>query len=119
VAAGRPIESSFHQEFFEVPRAMLKKQGDYFALKVEGDSMVDEGIFDGDFLIVKKQVDAENGQIVVAYVEGGATVKKFFNKKNHIELHPANPKYSVMRVEAEKDFRIEGLLCGVLRVFSD
>lgn len=118
VAAGKPLESSFNQEFLPVPLTMLKKKGDYFALQVQGDSMIDEGIHDGDYLVLRKQNRAENGQIVVAYIDGGATVKTFYSKSSGVELRPANPKHKILYVEEGQDFRIEGVLSGLLRLYS-
>jgi repressor LexA len=116
VAAGRPIESSIHNETVDVPALMMKKKGEYFALEVKGDSMIDEGIFEGDYLVLRKQARAENGQIVVASVDGGATVKRFVPKEEHIELHPANAQHKPLIVSSDQNLHIEGLLCGVIRV---
>lgn len=115
VAAGRPLEYHIADEAMEVPSFILRKGGD-FILQVEGDSMVDEGILDGDFVIIKKTNAAESGQIVVASLEGAATIKTFFNQNGRIELHSANPKYQPILVEANQDFRIEGTFCGLMRV---
>jgi repressor LexA len=115
VAAGKPISYSKNDQKIEVPKSMLKGAGPFFVLQVSGDSMVDEGILDGDFVIIKKQVAADNGNIVVAMLEDGATIKRFFKKKTQIELHSENSKYKPILVQEGEDFRIEGVYCGLLR----
>ena len=87
VAAGTPIEAVEIAESIEVPENFLGK-GSNFALRVKGDSMIDEGIRDGDILIITKQPQAENGQTVVALVNGESTVKKFYHYGDEIELTP-------------------------------
>ncbi len=117
VAAGRPIEYfERHHRSLDVPPMFRKGPGSFFVLEVNGDSMIDEGIWDGDFVVVKKQVDGENGQIVVAMVDEAATIKRFEKKKNHIELHSANAKYKPIVVEPDQNFRIEGVYCGLMRL---
>jgi repressor LexA len=115
VAAGRPLESYSHQEELNVPSQMLKGSGDFYILKVAGDSMLQEGILDGDHVIVRKQSAANNGDIVVAFIDDGASIKKFFQKKSKIELHSANPKYSPLIITPKQNFRIEGVYCGLMR----
>lgn len=115
VAAGTPIQYLSHNEKIEVPPQMVKSQGGYFALQVKGDSMIDEGIWDGDYVIIKKQDSAENKQIVVAQINNEATIKRFFKKKNQIELHSANEKYAPIIVKDNQTFQIEGVYCGLLR----
>jgi repressor LexA len=115
VAAGRPLEHFKHNERIEVPRAMLKSGGDFFVLQVAGDSMIEEGILDGDFVIVRRRPTADNGQVVVALVDGGATLKKFYKRKTHIELHSANAKYPPLIIRPHQDFHIEGQYCGLIR----
>ncbi len=119
VAAGRPIEAveSGHEEV-EVPSSFLGKSGGTFVLKVIGDSMIGDGILEGDLLIVNKSKTAMNGQTVVALLNNEATVKRFYRKGNRVELHAANPKYAPIIVESLVDtefFRIEGVVVGVLR----
>jgi len=114
VAAGRPIEAVDSPDVIEVPPTMLGR-GENFVLKVKGDSMVGDGIMDGDFVIVTKRSTAENGATVVALVDGEATVKHFFRKSGKIELHSANPLVPTIVVEPHQDFRIEGVVVGVIR----
>ncbi|MFZ4405520.1 MAG: transcriptional repressor LexA [Pseudobdellovibrionaceae bacterium] len=116
VAAGRPLESYKHNEFLTIPPQMHKGSEDLLALQIAGDSMIEEGILDGDFIIAKKSATAINGQIVVAFVEDGATIKTFYRKSKWIELHSANPKYQPIIVKDHHDFRIEGLYCGLIRL---
>ncbi|MCO5143118.1 MAG: transcriptional repressor LexA [Oligoflexia bacterium] len=115
VAAGRPIEYHIHQEFVEVPSSFIQVDADHFCLIVDGDSMINEGILSGDYAVVRKQDHASDGSIVVASISGESTLKKMIRKRNKIELHAANPKYAPLVVLPEADFRIEGVLTGVLR----
>jgi repressor LexA len=114
VAAGKPIEHHEHDEFIEIPEKMRKAGGD-FVLQVFGDSMIEEGILDGDYVVIKKAEAASSGEIVVAVIDSGATIKTFFKKKNHIELHSANPKYKPIVIKEDHDFRIAGVYCGLIR----
>lgn len=114
VAAGKPLEHHTHDEYIEIPERMRKVGGD-FVLQVHGDSMIEEGILDGDYVVIKKANDASSGEIVVAVIDTGATIKTFFKKKNIIELHSANPKYKPIVIKEDHDFRIEGIYCGLIR----
>ena len=118
VAAGKPLEFFSHEEFLEVPSSFLKKGKKHFVLQVQGDSMLDEAICDGDYVIVRKQRSADNGQVVVATVDGGATLKKFYKKRNQVELQPANSRYDKIVVRAPEEFQVEGVLAGVLRLMG-
>lgn len=115
VAAGLPIEYHIHQEFVEVPSSFIQVGSDHFCLVVDGDSMVNEGIISGDYAVVRRQDHATDGTIVVASIAGESTLKKIVRKKNKIELHAANPKYAPLVIHPGTDFRIEGVLTGVLR----
>ncbi|MCC7440005.1 MAG: transcriptional repressor LexA [Bdellovibrionales bacterium] len=131
VAAGRPIEAIERQETMEIPASLLGRTPmgsdgqptmDHLVLKVQGDSMIEDGILDGDFVIVRKQTSAHNGQTVVALVNNEATIKRFYRKGSRVELHAANPNYEPILVESltegavgVPDFRIEGILVGVIR----
>lgn len=118
VAAGKPIEYYLHQEFLEVPSSFLRIDAEHFALVVQGDSMIGEGILDGDYAVIRKQDNASDGTIVVASVNNEATLKKFLKKRNQVELHAANPKYEPLVITPTMQFRIEGVLTGVLRTLS-
>jgi len=115
VAAGRPIENRKHNERIEVPTTMMKSAGEYFALQVSGDSMIGEGILDGDYVIIRQQSTANSGDIVVAEIDDEATIKRFYKKKDHVELHSANPIYKPILVEAGRLLRIAGIYCGLIR----
>jgi repressor LexA len=114
VAAGKPIEALETSDTIEVPSS-LAGQGQNFVLRIQGNSMVGDGILDGDYVVVRKQTNADNGQTVVALIRGEATVKRFYRRGKRIELHPANPAMSPILVEDEESFRIEGVVVGVIR----
>jgi repressor LexA len=114
VAAGKPIEAIETPDRIEVP-AWMAGDGDNFVLRVRGDSMIGDGILDGDLVVVRKQVNAETGQTVVALLDGEATVKRLVRRAGRIELHPANPAMTPLVVEDDETFRIEGVVVGVIR----
>jgi len=117
IAAGRPIEAIENKEMIAVPQDMVGRKETY-VLKVVGESMIDEGIFDGDFVIVEKKETAQNGQTVVALIGGSeVTLKKFYIEKDHIKLVPANPTMEPLIVR-NNDFRIQGVVVGILRKFQ-
>ncbi len=116
VAAGNPLEVYETIDYIDVPEEMLGK-GENVALKVKGNSMIDSGIFDGDIVIVKRQSTADNGQIVVAIIDGEVTIKKIYFHKDTIELRASNPKVKPIFVTSDKDFQIYGVLVGLYRKF--
>ena len=113
VAAGGPIEAyQDASETIAVPD-LLAPSGDAYVLKVRGDSMIEAHIADGDFVLIRPQSTARNGDIVVAQVEENAvTLKTFFKEKDRVRLQPANPNYSPQYYD---DVRIQGKLIGVIR----
>ena len=113
IAAGGPIEAyQDATETMAVPD-LLAPSGDAYVLKVRGDSMIEAHIADGDFVLIRPQNTARNGDIVVAQVEDNAvTLKRFFKEKNRVRLQPANPDYPVQYYD---DVRIQGKLIGVIR----
>ena len=113
VAAGRPIEAVETADRIEVP-AIMAAPGN-FVLRVRGDSMIGDGILDGDFVVLRRQADADNGQTVVAVIRGEATVKRFYRRDSRIELRPANPALRPILVEDEESFHIDGVVVGVIR----
>lgn len=117
VAAGYPIEVFEQKDEIEVPSSMITR-GPHFALQVTGDSMVDDGILDGDIVVIRKQARALNGETVVALVENEATIKRFYQRDGFVELIPANPRFKPIRVSGETAFQIEGVLSGVLRHYG-
>jgi len=114
VAAGSPIEPVTQSELVDIPPSMLRG-GDTFALKVKGESMKDEGILPGDLVVIRKQAMAKNGQTIVALVNREATIKTYFKKETHIELHPANDAMRPIVVRPSDEFQIEGIVIGVIR----
>ncbi|HKY62244.1 MAG TPA: transcriptional repressor LexA [bacterium] len=116
VAAGQPIEAIENRRTVEVPPALLRG-GENFALEVRGDSMIEEGIREGDLVVVRRQQHAENGQIVIAMLDGEATVKKFFWKNGEVELRPANAALKPIYVNSGQGFQILGLVVGLIRKY--
>ncbi len=118
VAAGQPIlAEENHERMLGFDAEMLPGGGIRFALKVRGESMVDEGIHDGDFVIVRQQDTARNGDIVVALVDGEATVKYYFHEGDRIRLEPANASMEPIFVRADQQALIQGVVVGVFRVY--
>src|SRR3989344_8916353 len=94
IAAGEPIEVIERRETIAIPKSKLPKSGNVYALHVQGDSMIDEGVRNGDTILVREQNTAENGERVVALLNGNeATLKTFYKEKGHIRLQPANKNY--------------------------
>src|SRR6266446_1698216 len=116
VAAGTPIESLMHQETIAVPDQMLPRRGPNYALRVQGASMIDDHILDGDVVVVHGKQTAENGEMVIALVNGSeATVKKFYREPGGwVRLQPANPAMQPLRLP-ESDIMIQGVVVGVIR----
>ena len=115
VAAGVPIGADIGSEqMVLMDRALFSPAPDYL-LKVKGDSMIDEGIFEGDLIGVHRTSDARSGQIVVARVDDAITVKLLKIGKDRIRLLPRNPDYAPIEVQPDQDFAIEGLYCGLVR----
>jgi repressor LexA len=116
VAAGQPIEAVENRESILVPPDLLRKGGENYVLRVVGDSMIDEQIRDGDYIIVNSRPTAQNGEMVVALVDDeSATVKKLYREANGmIRLQPANEKLEPMFFEADR-LRIQGVVVGVIR----
>jgi len=119
ITAGQPIEAiECSSETITIPAKGLELDGEYFALEVKGDSMIDDGIFDGDTVVIKKQSVAENGQTVVAIIdENEATLKKIYREKNQFRLQPANQN---MLPFYRKEVEIRGVVVKIIRsIFSD
>ena len=114
VAAGKPIEAISTPDSIEVPPSMVGP-GENFVLKVQGDSMIGDGILNGDYVVVRKQAQADSGQTVVALLSGEATVKRLVRRGLKIELHPANPAMQPFIIDGEEDFSIAGVVVGVIR----
>jgi repressor LexA len=116
VAAGEPILAQEHiEDYCEIPPSFFKPAADYL-LEVHGDSMMEMGILDGDYIAVHRMDSARNGEVVVARVDNEVTVKRYEKKRSKVVLHPENKDYQPIEVDLkESDFAIEGLYVGVLR----
>lgn len=115
VAAGLPIGADLRSDdYILLDRALFSPAPNYL-LKVQGDSMIDEGIFEGDLIGVYRTSEARSGQIVVARIDDEITVKLLKIGKDRIRLLPRNPSYSPIDVMPDQDFAIEGLYCGLVR----
>jgi repressor LexA len=116
VAAGVPIEAIATAETIAVPEDLVGKR-DTFVLKVRGDSMIDEQIRDGDFVVVEDRKTAENGEMVIALLGGAdVTLKKFYREDGRVRLQPANPAMQPLLVAAEQ-VQIQGVVVGVIRKY--
>lgn len=125
VAAGQPLERFVHDEHFEVPPSLVRKPDSTYVLKVEGNSMIEDGIFDGDLILVEKTLQANNGDIVVATVENESTVKRYFLRKSGareflnkpvVELKPSNSSMKSLWYSPEQ-VHIQGHVIGLIRQF--
>ena len=118
VAAGQPIEAILRHDTVSVPKDM-QGRGRTFALRVRGDSMIEENIEDGDVLIVASQQTAENGQVVVALIDGNyATVKKIYREPEFIRLEPANPQFKPLFIKTPERIQIQGVVRGLIRKYA-
>ena len=118
IAAGTPIEAiSEVSHHIAVPGSMLSGRGTHYALEVKGDSMIDAGINDGDIVVIREQITADNGDIVVALVEDHeATLKRFRRRGSMIALEAANPAYET-RVLRDDQVKVQGRLVGLIRSY--
>lgn len=113
VAAGQPVDLSEYRQSFAVPRSMVRKNT--YALKVRGHSMVEDNIHDGDIIVIEKRETAENGQSVVAMINGEqVTLKRFFVEQDGIRLQPANPTMVPIRL-SNAEIQVLGIVTGVVR----
>ncbi len=116
IAAGQPIEAVLNPESIAVPKSTLPSSGNIYALRVAGNSMIDENINDGDMILVKQQNIAENGQKVVALINNNeATLKKFYKERGRIRLQPANKNFAPIIVKNNRDISIQGILIDVIK----
>jgi len=115
ITAGEPIEALEDNDSFAVPSVLVKDPVNSYVLKVKGESMIDEGILDGDYVIVERNPSPKNGDIVVALLDNAyATLKKFFRETNRIRLQPAN---STMQPIYVQDPLIQGVVRAIIRQF--
>lgn len=117
IAAGQPIEAVEDKEIIKVQKSLLARSGEHFALRVRGDSMIDERISNGDIVIIRKQSNAENGETIIALINNNeVTLKKIYKEKNRIRLQPANPKLKPIFV---KELIIQGKVISVIRSYEE
>jgi repressor LexA len=117
VAAGMPIEAVASSETIAVPEALVTGKRDTYVLRVRGDSMIDEQIRDGDWVVVEDRRSADNGEMVIALVGGqDATLKKFYKENGRVRLQPANPSMQPIFVEPDA-VQIQGVVVGVMRKY--
>jgi len=116
IAAGQPIEAVAQKETIAVPQHRLPSSGEIYALRVTGNSMIDENINDGDIILVKHQDTAENGQKVVALIDNHeATLKKYYQERGYIRLQPANKTIEPIIIKNNKDLTIQGIVIDVIK----
>jgi repressor LexA len=114
IAAGQPIEAIEEREVLDLEELFVSPH-ETFVLRVRGDSMIEDRICDGDFVVIEKRDTARDGETVVALLEDGeATLKRFYKEAGGVRLQPANPKYAPIRT---KDVRIQGVVVGVVRKY--
>jgi repressor LexA len=115
IAAGQPLEVQQSDETITVPER-LTTRGENFVLKVRGDSMMDDGILDGDYVIIARRERAENGEMVVANVNGEVTLKRLYREGERIRLQPANALMNPIYAHA-RDVSVQGVVVGLMRRF--
>jgi len=115
VSAGNPVDVFDNIEYINAPEAYCQKNN--FMLRVDGDSMIEDGILNGDYIIAKKIQIAQAGDTVIASIDGETTLKRFYIGSNGIELHPRNRKYNIIYVQEEEEFIIQGKLVAVIREY--
>lgn len=119
ISAGQPIEAIENKESIAVPKNKIPKGSEIYALRVQGDSMIDENINNRDVILVKKQNVAENGQKVVALIDGtDATLKTFYKEKDHIRLQPANKNYQPIIIKKPEQLILQGVLIDVIKTYN-
>lgn len=115
IAAGRPLDVDVSNETISVPDH-LTTRGENYVLKVRGDSMIDDGILDGDLVIISRREEAYNGEMVVANVNGEVTLKRMYREGERVRLQPANATMSPIYAPA-RDVAVQGVVVGLMRRF--
>ena len=116
IAAGQPIEAIENKESIAVPKSRIVGNGEFYALRVSGDSMIEENINDGDIVLIRKQEIAENGEKVVALIDNyEATLKKFFKENGKVRLQPANSKLKPIIIESDRTLTIQGVVVDIIK----
>ncbi len=117
IAAGRPIEAVSAPEMLTVPEDLLPGRGSYYVLRVQGESMIDEHIEDGDYVVIDARAPVENGKTVVALVDSeSVTLKKLYREGTQIRLQPANPAISPIVLEGSR-VQVQGVVVAVMRKY--
>jgi repressor LexA len=117
IAAGQPLEAVEDRESVDLPRELLGRRDRVYALRVRGESMIDEQIRDGDLVVIEERQDARDGETVVALIEGSdATLKRFYREGSVVRLQPANREMAPIRVPAES-VRVQGVVVGLMRQY--
>jgi|ERR1700683_1489071 len=118
VAAGQPIETlGRHNETLEVPAFMVGRKNSY-VLQVKGDSMIDEGIHTGDYVVVTEKPVPSNGEMVIALINGGeATLKRYYKEADHIRLQPSNSAMEPIIIKSGTPIEIQGTVIGLIRKY--
>jgi SOS regulatory protein LexA len=120
IAAGKPIEAIQDKETIAVPKSKIPHSSEVYALRVVGNSMIDENINDGDIVLVRQQETAENGQKVVALIDNyEATLKKYYREHGHIRLQPANKNLEPIILRNGRDFAIQGVVVDVIKSINE
>lgn len=116
IAAGSPIEATMgHSMTIDVPKFMLNKTKNTYVLQVRGDSMIEDGILNGDYVVIQEKKSPNNGEVVVAVLGDGATLKRFYKEKGQIRLQPANHTMRPIILSSEDPIDIQGVVVGVIR----
>ena len=119
IEAGFPSPADDHLDIsLDLNKYLIKHPASTFYIYVKGDSMIDDGILDGDYIVVKKSEIARAGDTVVAILNGEATLKRYYIGENGIELHPRNSKYNTIYVSTEDQLYIQGQVLGVFREYN-
>lgn len=117
IAAGSPITAIENLEGYVTLDRTMFKGNNIFTLRIKGDSMEGIGVLNGDIVIVRQQQNADNGEVVVAIIDGEATLKRYMHTGTQVVLHAENPKYNDIIVESSADLQIAGKLIGVMRKY--
>ena len=116
IAAGHPLDVFEDSEYMNVPPKYIKANN--YVLKVNGNSMINDQVRDGDYVIVKKIETAHNGETIVALINNEATLKRYYVGDDGVELHPENPDFDIIHVKPTDDFQINGIVLAVFREYS-
>ena len=115
ITAGQPVETYNHKEIISIPKSLISSSKKVFALRVVGNSMIDENINDGDIVLVRETDEVNNGDKVIALLNGETTLKKFYKGKEGIILYPANKNYRPIKLEKEDNLNIQGIVIDVIK----